>query len=131
MFICGWMIACISGVFLIWFMEIREISHPQPTANCPLQIVLYNPRFYGDLRALRLELSMPGVLYFVLWFFLVRVFLWRCLPRAALIPAVLGIPSVALGSPLREDSAVSSCFRVWVLFLVTAKGSITTQPCDS
>lgn len=66
---CGWMIAGIPGVCLAWFMGIREISlNPQPTTNYPLQIVLYNTRFYEDSKALRLELSMPGVVVFIYFF---------------------------------------------------------------
>lgn len=57
---CGWMIAGVLGVCFKLFMGIRGISlNPQPTTHCPLQILLYNPRFYEDLKALRLALSMP------------------------------------------------------------------------
>lgn len=93
-----------------------------PPADCSLQSEIL-------LRTLCPETgAFPawGVVWWVLcWgLVLVRGFLWRCLPRAALIAAV------ALGSPLRGETvlrAVSSCSRGLVPPLVTAEGNISAM----
>lgn len=119
---CGWMIAGIPGVCLIWFMGIREISpthHHLPPVDCSLQSNILWRFESPETRAFH---ALGCFFFLCCVLFTERVSLEVFALCWASLLWLWDLPSMR--TVLR---AVSSCFRVWVFFLVAFKDNITTM----